>query len=341
MKKVSLMDVAAAAGVSHATVARVLHNSENVAPETRKLVEEKIRELGYIPNQMARALKSKSSGIIGSLFVHNASGLIHQINESIAKAASKQGYELLVIETQMGNEESAINNFLSLQVDGIVIISDPFVPEQVLRRLHQHSVPVVTAERGYHVQGVDNVLVKDYDACYEIGSRIAACGHTRIGLVEAKELAFVQKTPELNVEHQRRYGFLKGLSDQNITLSPEQVRTVNSYSTRAAYQATEQLLALSEPPTAIFATADRLAAGVLQCLYDHRLRVPEDISVIGYDNVLSARLSPALNSVALCYDDIGDNVLSLIRRRMEEPGAKEMTYQIETRYVDRGTLQNI
>lgn len=335
MKQVSLMDVAAAAGVSHATVARVLHNNGSVSPKTRELVEAKLKELGYVPNQMARILKSKSSGIIGSLFIHNASGLIHQINESISRAALDNGKELLVIETQMGNEASAIDNFLALRAEGIVIISDPFVPQNILQRLHQLSVPVVAVERGYHANGVDNVLVQDFDACYSIGRRMVEMGHRRIGLIEAQELESVKETPELNVEHLRRTGFLAALSDLDI--SPL-TRTVSSYSTRAAYNATEELLALADPPTAIFATADRLAAGILQCLYDHHLRIPTDMSVIGYDNVLSARLSPPLDSVALVYDDIGSQVLDLIRRRNEDPTAPEIILTIPTKYVSRGTL---
>lgn len=338
MKKVSLMDVAAAAGVSHATVARVIHKRGSVSPKTKELVEQKIHELGYIPNQMARTLKSHSSGIIGSLFVHNASGLIHQINESIAKAVQAEGYELLVIETQNGNEDAAIRNFLSLQADGIVIISDPFVSPELLEQLHKLAVPVVTVERGYHAQGVDNVLVKDYDACYQIGKAIAAQWHRRVALIEVKELFSCQNTPELNVEYLRRTGFLQGLEDEGITIPPEQIITVDTYSTKKAYEATERLLNLPEPPTAIFATADRLVAGVLQCLYDHHLRVPKDMSIVGYDNVLSARLSPPTNSVSLVYENVGKNVMSLLHRRMANPNAEPLTMAIDTQYIDRGTL---
>lgn len=303
-------------------------------------MESKIRELGYIPNKMARALKKERSGIIGSLFIHHSDGLIHQLNESIVSAAIPAGFETLVIESREQGEESAINTFLSLQVDGLIIISDPFVSKESLERLQKLAVPVVAVERGFAVPGVDNVLVDDYAACYDVGRRIAESGHKRVGFIQAAELEGSIE-PQLNVEQQRRLGFMDAARQYGLSLAPEYICTQDGYSAEAGYSAAKHLLALREAPTAIFATSDRLAAGVLQYLYEHKLRVPDDISLIGYDNVLSAELSPAINSVSLVFEGVGDAVLSLLTARLDDPESEQAVKTIHTKYIDRGTLRII
>ncbi len=341
MKKVSLLDVAAAAGVSHATVARVLHNSGSVSPATRARVEEKIRELGYIPNQMASALKRDRSGIIGSLCVHNDSGLLRYMNAAIARAAEGRGYELLVLEAEPGEEERAVRSFLSLQADGMVVLSNPLLSETVLALLEKLSVPVVAVERGYGAPWVDNLLVTDFSACAQVARRMAGCGHRRVGLVAAKELPPADIAPALNVERQRLAGFRAGAEAGGLDTDSALTCLTDGYSAGAGYVAAEALLGLAAPPTAIFATSDQLAAGVLQCLYAHRLRVPEDISVVGYDNMLSAQLSPPIDSVALRFSDIGDTVLDFLTTRMEDFCIPARSADIGTDYMDRGTLRRI
>ncbi len=337
MKKVSLMDVAAAAGVSHTTVAHVI-NGGPVSEETRELVEAKIRQLGYIPNRMASALKSSRSGILGSLFVHNAGGLIHKINESIIDAARKADYELIVMETHWGEEEQTINRMLSLQIDGLVIISDLFVPLETLSQLAALHVPVVAVERGYAHESVDNLLVTDYASCYYVGRRMAESGHRHVAFVGSREAFGPVCDTALDIEYQRRTGFEDAARDHAMKLEKY---VMEDYLPSEGYMAAEKILALPNRPTAVFCSADPLAAGVLQCLYAHRLRVPEDISVVGYDNVISTYLSPAVDSVALVYDGIGKSVMTMLTERMRDPDRTPQTMQIETAYIDRGTLKPI
>ncbi len=330
-----MIDIAKAVGVSIATVGRVIHQNGYVSPETRARVELEIARMGYIPNQMARALKGNGSGIIGSLLTSNPNGLCQRINQSIYFATQRHGFELLTMEGQhnRGDEERLVSKFIGMQVNGLVIISNGNVSGSLFERLRNERIPVVAVERGYAAQGVDSLIVKDFQGVHDAVGRIAARGHTRV--------AFIGMRPQHEVERLRHEGFWAAVRDFGLSGDTGLVRVEDSYGPESGRLAAEQLLGLKEPPTAIFAAADTLAAGAMQILYKHGLRVPQDISIVGYDNVLSEYLSPQIDSVDLSLSDIGETVLSLLNSRMEDLGKEVAVRSVETIYVDRGTVRRL
>lgn len=328
----TMTDIAKAAGASVATVGRVLHRNGYVAPETRERIEKAIAELGYVPNQSARTLKSRRSGIIGNLVLQSPNNLYYRISDSIQNAVRARGFELLTMEAQplRRNEEELIRNFIGLHVDGLVITSDPKVSGEQFAQLRQAKIPVVAVERGYQEQGIDNLLVLDREACRDAILRIVAKGHRRI--------AFIGMAPVHEVERQRLDGYLAGLEEAALPECRELVCLLPGYDAEYARQAAERLLSLPVPPTAVFCTADTLAAGVLQDAYAKNLRVPEDLSLVGYDDVLSQLLSPPVDSVGLLLDGIGEQVMDLLLKRMEDWEAPPAHGTIGTVYHDRGTV---
>ncbi len=332
---VKMSDIAKAAGASVSTVGRVLHGNGYVSQDARERIEKAIKELGYIPNQSAKTLKSHRSGIIGSLVLQNPNGLYYQINDSILTAAEKSGYKLVTMEVPMAGqaEERLIRSFVGLGVDGLVITSNASVPAACFELLQKAETPVVAVERGYLEQGVDSLITEDFQGVHDAVQRIIHKGHKRIG--------FVASGFPHEVERQRIKGYQQAMEQSGLTVEPALMQIVEDYGTKYGRAAAERLMELSDPPTAIFCTADTLAAGVLQVLYEKRLRVPEDISLVGYDDVLSSFLSPAIDSMGLVLDDIGEKVISLLKSRMEDaeqPARKETIY---TRYVERGTVRKI
>jgi LacI family transcriptional regulator len=330
-----MTDVAKAAGVSIATVGRVLHGNGYVSAEAKEKILAAIDALGYVPNQMARTLKQNRSGLIGSLVIGNPNDLYRRINQSVQEAAGRHGCQLLTLEGQFGNrdDETLINHMIGLRVDGLVITSHPNVSPRIFERLRGAGIAVVTVERGYAELGIDSLLVQDLTGAYDAVRQIAAKGHRRVGLIAAE--------PFHAVEQQRLEGYRSAVQDFSLAESDALVRLCSGYAVENGRLAMEQLLALPEPPTAVFATSDTLAAGALQTLYDRRLRVPEDISLVGYDNVLSSMLSPPLDSVALMLDDIGETVMELLTGRIAEPDRPVQVRSIRTLYVDRGTVRSV
>lgn len=332
---VNMADVARAANASIATVGRVLHNNGYVSEEARKRVEQAIADLGYIPDQNARSLKSKKSGIIGSLVLQNPNGLYYRINDSIQAAAYARGYDFLTMEVQpkARNEGRLIANFIGLHIDGLVITSNTEITREMFEMLAKAEIPVVAVERGYLENGVDSLITEDFEGCGDAVARIAEKGHRRIALVAMR--------PRHEVERQRLAGYLAAINDNGLSAEDALIKLTDSYSPSDGRAAAKELFSLENPPSAVFATADTLAAGVMQELYEKRLRVPDDISIVGYDDVLARSLSPAIDSVGLYLDDIGETVLELLTTRMKDPARTAERRTIRTAYMDRGTVQNL
>lgn len=329
---VTMADIARAAQCSVSTVGRVLHNNGYVKQDVRERIEKAIAELGYVPNQSARALKNNRSGIIGILVVQNANGLYYRINDSILDAAHKHGFECITMEIPHRSRDGlrVVQSFIGLRVDGLVIISNTNVTPEMFAQVDKAGIPVVAVERGYFDQPIDNLVVRDFEAAYDAVSRIAAKGHTRIGLIASE--------PTWNVEKQRLAGYKQAVADSAHLLDDELICLTKGYGADNGCAAAEQLLSLPTPPTAIFTTADTLAAGVLQALYARGMRVPEDISLVGYDDVLSQSLAPQLDSVGLLLNDTGAQVIDLLMKRMADPHRPPEIRPIDTIYMDRGSV---
>lgn len=334
MPSVNMVDIAEAAGVSLATVGRVIHNNGYVSEQARQRVEKAVTELGYVPNTLARALKRQKSGVIGSMVVYNQNNLYQRINESIIAAANRHGYELLTLEGRLyqHDEEQIIQRFIGMRVDALVITSNSNVLPSYFERLHVLNIPVVAVERTYDNGYADNLVVEDRKGSQDAVTRMVAKGHRRIGFIAAQLFERVEK--------ERYEGYVTALEEAGIKLDRDLIRLVPDYRREYAYGAMKKLMSLSAPPTAVFITADTMAAGAMQYLYEQRLRVPDDISLAGYDNVLSAFLSPPIDSVDLAIKNIGESVLSLVDRRLKNPNASPESRIVETIYVDRGTIKN-
>lgn len=332
---VKMADIAREAGVSIGTVGRVLHQNGYVSQEARKRVEEAVGRLGYVPNVMARALKSRKSGMIGCLAMENVNGLFQRINSAFTQAAEQAGFQIVTMLGRAGHrdEEKLINQFIGLRVDGLAIISNKHLTGALFDKLAALSMPVVAVERIYPHPHVDNLAVRDREGCYQAAERFLQQGHRRIGVIAANW--------DEPVELARREGFFQALRDWGIPREQQLIQLVGQYHMEEGRAAMQALLALPEPPTGVFCTADTLAAGAMQAIYQAGRRVPEDFSIAGYDNVLAAQLAPAIDSVDLDMERIGERIVSILRRRMENPKAPAMTEHLDTVYISRGTVRRL
>jgi LacI family transcriptional regulator len=331
----NMADIAKAAGVSIATVGRVIHKNGYVSGDARERVEKAVRELGYVPNVLARALKKNRSGVIGSLVVYNLNNLYQKINNAVIEAAEKHGYELVTIEARAGRGDEAriVNRFIGMRVDALVITSNRFIPPALFGALREAGIPVVCVERNYAFEWVDNLTVLDLEGAREAVSRMIARGHSRVALI-ARELLD-------SVERGRHDGYRAAFAAAGLAVDERYVRLVKQYDRACGYEEMRALMALPDPPTAVFVTADTMAAGAMQYLYEKEMRIPDDVSIAGYDNVLAASLAPPIDSVDLAVDDIGETVMALIEQRLGGMDAPGETRFISTIYVDRGTVRQI
>ncbi len=288
-KRVTHKDVAARAGVSVATVSYVLNNGPRpVAKETRVKVEEAIAALGYYPNEVARSLRLQQSSTIGIIIPNITNPVFAEIAHSVESVCTQEGFLVLLCnsERQHDREVRFVQMLRAKQVDGVVITphTDPL---GLIAPLQQARIPVVVLEHdlpGIHCIALDEL------AGGRIGTEhLITLGHRRIGLIKR------QATSALS--SQRFTGYRQALTAAQIPFDPQLVIECG-FGPAAAAQAMQQLLAIADPPTAVFTHNDVLAIGALSAIYNAGLAVPSDISVVGYDDITSAAyLIPPLTTV--------------------------------------------
>lgn len=333
MANVKMTDIAKAANVSIATVGRVIHNNGYVAEDTRKEIEQLIKDMGYVPNKMAQALKRSQSKLIGHMTLFNKNMLFEQISKAVDTAAINHDYHVmtLVSHFNQGEEAKQIDELIGHRVEGMIITSNGMIESKHITKLIENKIPVVMIERALDMPYVDRILVDDMEGSYNAVTHILKKGHRRVG--------FIGRYPDHEVELNRYNGFCKAISDYGLPILPEFIQLKQDYSILSGYQSTKELMEKENPPTAIFMTSDIYACGVMQYLYEKNIRVPDDISIVGYDNTLASMLAPAISSVGLPYREIGDEAIRLLLSRMENEKAPAEILMIHTKLIDRKTVR--
>jgi LacI family transcriptional regulator len=302
-KSVGIKDVAAAAGVSVTTVSHVLNHVAyaRVGAETRERVQDAARRLGYGPNRLAQALRTQRSGMIGFISEEIATtphaGRIILGSEETAK---RRGYNIMIINsTSTGSADSRENDVAALldrQVDGILYAT------MYHRRF---SVPKSLA-------GLPSVLVDSEDVGHTVpsvipdeegGARAAVqtlidAGHTRIGMIN--------NTDDVPATHSRLRAFKETLADAGLEFHSPLVQSEHS-EVPGGYQAALRLLQSEDRPTAVFCYNDRMAMGLYRAAGELGIRIPDELSVVGFDNqeLIAENLHPALTTVALPHYEMG------------------------------------
>ena len=338
MQNVKMSDIAKAAGVSHATVARVVHKNGYVSEENRLKIERLIHEMGYVPNKMAQGLKNAQSKMIGHLMLFNPNMLFTKISYAVNRAAAARGFHVLTLTSHryMNEEESQIEELIGRRVDGVIITSNVFVSRELIRKLVNLHIPVVMIERAFDLPQVDCVRIEDLKGAFDAVQHMIELGHRQIG--------FIGRQPNLpisDVERLRYQGYVDALRAAGIPVDEKWVCQMPEYTAEAGFQAMAEMEQRAALPTALFATSDLLASGVMQYLHQHQKRVPEDLSLVGYDDTLATLLAPPLTSVGLPHDQIGEQAIQLLLQRMEDVQAPAQSVWIKTVLIDRHSVRRI
>jgi LacI family transcriptional regulator len=311
-KRVTIKDVAAQAGVSYQTVSRVINNQASVTEKTRCKVQLAIDVLNFRPNLAARSLPRHRSNIIGFIVPYEAEyffrdpHLLAQIS-SIDAEINRRGYNLL-LSTAAGSDNGleAYERFIRNQVaDGALVVETAagIAGNPLLR---QHNYPYVSLGYDLSDQGKYLVHCDDRRGAYEATRHLLEKGHRRIGIINGSPIGAVGATQE------RLIGHLEALAEAGLVFEPS-LMVYGDYTRPSGQQAAEKLLALSEPPTAIFAFNDRMAIGAIGALKSAGRRVPEDIAVVGFDDILAAaNFTPPLTTVRQPSTQVGQAAAQIL-----------------------------
>jgi DNA-binding LacI/PurR family transcriptional regulator len=315
----TIRDIAALAEVAPMTVSRVINESGYASEDVRERVMKAVRELNYHPNGLARSLKSQRTQVIGILLPDIANPFSAQLVGGIQEMLMARGYSsfICVSERSAEREEAGIRALFDHRVDGIIIATrETDSGNELLANLTNHNLPMVVIGRYWQHPRVDRVTADHHKGAYEAVKYLIEAGHKRIG--------FVGVTLANGSELQRFQGYLQALRDHNLAIDeqlivgPEAVAGPGYSTQQDGYQSMQRLLTLKTPPTAIFARNDFTAIGAMCAIHDAGRSVPEDFSVIGFDNVpLAAYTSPPLTTVHQPTEEQGRQAAALLLERIE------------------------
>lgn len=313
---VSMKDIALRCGVSVATVSKALNGQPDIGEETRARIEKTAREMGYMTNAAARALKTKRAYNLGILFVdERRSGLSHEyfssMLESIKAEAEAHGYDITFINNNVGGRyNSYLQHCLYRGVDGVIIACVDFTDPRV-KELADSSLPLVTVDHGF-----DNRLTVVSDNATGLEQLVHHAyqkGHRKIAFLHG-ELTTVTKN--------RLAGFRRACEDLGLEIPEEYIRQCVYHDPQRCEEETRALLALEDRPTCIIFPDDFSYIGGLNVLNEYHLRIPDDISVMGYDGIHLARvmhLTTYSQNVKKIGQIAAERLISLIEHPKDTP----------------------
>lgn len=311
---VSLKDIANVCGVSVATVSKSLNDHRDVGEETKALIKRTAKEMGYVPNAAAKSMKTNRTHNIGVLFMDEAqSGLTHDyfanVLESFKRAVEKEGYDITFISndrTRPGRS-TYLEHARYRRFDGIVIACVQFDDPEVMELLNS-NIPIVTID---HVYNNHTTIISDnVNGMKDLVSHIFNMGHTKVAYIHGAKSS---------VTDTRLVTFYSLAEERGIEIPDEYIKESPYRDTHGAYLKTLELIDLPDPPTCIMYPDDYASYGGIRAINERGLKVPGDISVVGYDGIRMARhIRPRLTTLRQDTETLGkaaaENLINLIEK---------------------------
>lgn len=326
----SLQQVAARANVSIATVSRVLNKSDKVVPETRATVEQALRELSYRPSRVARRLRMKDgrAHLVGLIIPDIQNPFYAEIARGVEDAAFASEYALLLCNSDesLEKERFYLDVMQSESVDGLVL--PPFDDTDVaVLEVINTGLPVVCVDRSLAKAKTDLVEVDNHHGALEAVNHLLDRGHKSIGLIEGRA--------HVSTSRERRRGYLDAIQARGIAPRKELMRA-GDFKQESGRVLTTELLALRRPPTALFVCNNLMTIGALGALHQRGLRVPQDVALVGFDDLPWAEaFDPPPTMVRQPAYEVGRQAMELLLKRIMAPTRPPVTVRLVPELVVR------
>ena len=329
-RRPTIYDVAREAGVSTATVSRALNGTGRIAPATREAIEQAVERLDYRPNTIARSLVTKSTQTIAFLLPDITNPFYASLVSGIQQIALASGHTMLLCTTGGDAEREA--EYLSLlrakQVDGALVDGLVLPPERIAEFV-EDGFPIVCLDRDVRSQSVPLVQVDNHRGARLAVDHLVGLGHVRI--------AHLTGAPELGISGERLAGYHAALGAAKVPFDPGLVRA-GHFSEDGGYDATHALLESGARFTGVFAANDLSAIGALAALREAGLTVPDDVSVVGFDDLrLSARTAPPLTTVRQPAVEIAQRATQILVALIAGRRVRKLRYLLEPALVVRSS----
>jgi LacI family transcriptional regulator len=306
----NIYDVARLAGVSTTTVSHVLNGTRHVNDGTKARVLSVVEKLNYQPSSVARAMVRQETKTIALIVPDNLHPFFSELAYSVEAYAFAAGYNVMLCQSERNpqKERAYLDMLVAKRVDGVLHMTTDHQDPR-LEPLLAHDIPVATFDREYSDTDlpIDCVRIENERGAYVATDHLVALGHSRFACIWVPG----------GKSHARLTGFEKALNDSGRQVYSS-LLCQGDWSLESGWQAAEQLLQAAEPPTAIFASNDNMAIGAMACIHAHGLRVPDDVSVVGFDDITLARFSsPQLTTYATPINAVGERLCQLLFDRID------------------------
>ncbi|WP_413382682.1 LacI family DNA-binding transcriptional regulator [Alkalihalobacillus sp. 1P02AB] len=327
----TIYDIAKKTGFSITTVSRALNNYTDVSEKTKKIILDAVEEMGYYPNSIARSLTTKKSWAIGVIFAEDLGlGIKHPffngVIEGFKKYVERFGYDIIFLSKKVGGEtKSYIDHALHRGVDGVVVFSSHYDDREV-NKLIDSALPSVVLD--LHSNNTSVVYSNNYQGSELVVDYLHSLGHRKIAHICGHKTTFAGT--------ERSKGFFNSVERLQLQIPSDYVVDGGFFSYEGGYQAMKKLLALKEKPTAVYVAGDTMAIGAMRAIQDEGLNVPDDISIVGFDDIeLAKYVSPALTTVKQDMDLLGESAAEVLIKQMNEKNKAYSAVKIPVELIKR------
>jgi len=326
---ISIKDIARLADVSVSTVSRVINGKTCVAEDKRLRIEQAIKETGFVPNRAARDMVMKNTSKVGIFLPDTFNQFQRQLFSEIAHNLEVFGYysSFFFVATDKQGEQACLQKLKSERLDGVILLREIEIPEFRTYLLQNHIPTILVTFENAHWEGATSIHISEEEAAAAAVSHLIQLGHQEIALMGAKKFSFGT---------QRELGYKRALDHASIPYNPELTMYVDSYNIPQGKMGMQKLLERNVPFTALFAITDELALGAIRLLQDCGYSVPQDISVIGFDDIeISSFTIPRLSTIQQPLKEMGRLAVSLLHDKIKHAVQEQRNIHLPFVLIER------
>jgi len=336
VSRIRMQEIAVKAGVSLATVSRTIHSPHLVKTETREHIRQVMTEYHYVYNMTASDFSKKRSSVIGVIIPTTKGAIFSNSTQTIQEKAQEKGFSLIVGNTGYDGdvESTLLRQFQERRLAGIILTGFAIGQESAVREVVQSGIPCVVIWETLEDSSLSFVGFNNFTAAYSMTEYLIRLKHERIGLILG---------PYTKVRRARRRleGYLAALGDNGLRYDPRMV--IEKHPTlHEGEEAMRKLMSMRQPPTAVFAASDMLAVGALAAAREKGFRVPEDVSVAGFDDIDFAAFSnPPLTTVRVPASQMGKMAVEMLVEMIEGNSGEVRQITLDTELIVRGSCRRL
>ncbi|MEI7844448.1 MAG: LacI family DNA-binding transcriptional regulator [Chloroflexota bacterium] len=326
----TISEVAQKAGVSPTTVSHVINKTRFVSDEKRERVEQVITEMNYRPNALAQSLRNGTTRSLGLILPDSANPFFAEVARSIENAAFGVGYSVILCNTENDLQKATLylDVLSKKQVDGVIFVMTG-EGSNSLKNLVEMQIPTVIMDRDLLGSELDFVLADSHQGGFMATQHLISLGHKRIGCIAGPAI--------INQSSRRFAGYKQALQDAGLRIEPALIMNGN-FHPDSGWELGREMLSLPNAPTAIFACNDLMAIGVLRAATELGLRIPDDLALVGYDDIeLSSYTNPPLTTIKQPTAEMGLTALKFLLGRITEPQSVRQNAVLPVSLVVRGS----